>query len=513
VVDLDGDSGSADIALDATTTGRVDLLVEVFTRGPPAKLVASGVMAAIDLLPPRQRPLRLALVRPGRFCCTPGPQDAPRAFHSATELPNGQVLLVGGLTMLGQAASTSGLRVDHGAEVYEPRTGTFTKVAGDLPEGRAFHSALLLSSPLAGPYDLLLVGGVAAHSKQPTEAVVKVGGSTDPLPFVPTANAVPAESVVIRYYPWADPPQVQQLEASPALGGRIFHALATAPGGELLALGGVKAMDSGGRVSTVDDLDLLTASRETDHTGPFSLQRARVGAAVASLGSSGGVLVYGGNLDSAAGKEGAEAAEVVTVSSTAGTASSKLGTIEFGSQSRTRAVSFATLTPLSGGDLLLVGGVEVDQGRATQLRAKGAVQRLNLVSGSLRVSDVTASSSFTPVAFHEALTLPGGEVMISGGMAAPGTCPPGRGCDRVYSYDASGDKLSLVGSMLTARTGHRATPMAGDQVLLSGGLQLDGTKVKVLRAAELYSTAGQLVDPYGRSVGKASSTPCGGAEE
>jgi hypothetical protein len=503
LVDLSSGAGQAQLALSPTTgdKGRVDLLVEVFSKGPPPALIASGVLPGLDLYPPRQRDLELLLVQPARFSCTPAPQASPRAFHTATALPNGQVLLVGGLTQPGQSGGT-GLRIDHSIEVYEPRTGTFKRVGGDLPEGRAFHSATLLTSPAAGPYDLMLVGGLAAPTTQPTEPVVKLGLAGDPLPLVPTAIAAQASSVVLRYFPWTDPPQVQQLKASPKLTGRIFHTQASTTGGQAVVLGGLDAI-SAGRLTTQDTLEVLTSDTKTEHDGPYALQRARVGAAAAPLGTD-KLLVFGGNLDSSAGKQGAEAAEIVSLMPSPASA---LATVEFGSASRVKPVAFGSLTPLSGGDLLLVGGLEVDQGAAKTPRTTGTVQRLNLVGSSLRVTDV-AAAIFTPVAFHAAQTLRSGEVLLTGGMSAVGTCPVGVACDRAYRYDPTGAQLKLIDTMRTGRLGHRVSQLAGDQLLLSGGLQITGTTLKALSAAELFSTAGEGGDPYGRVAGKASTSPC-----
>jgi hypothetical protein len=68
---------------------------------------------------------------------------ASRAAHTATLLPDGRVLITGGLTGL---AST---------EIFDPTTETFTP-AGNLSVARAGHSATLLSNGkvlIAGGYN------------------------------------------------------------------------------------------------------------------------------------------------------------------------------------------------------------------------------------------------------------------------------------------------------------------------------------------------------------------------
>jgi N-acetylneuraminic acid mutarotase len=71
-----------------------------------------------------------------------------RSGHSATLLPDGRVLVAGG--QQGDAASEVALAT---AELYDPRTGTWT-ATGDLVEGRSRHTATLLPNGT-----VLIVGG------------------------------------------------------------------------------------------------------------------------------------------------------------------------------------------------------------------------------------------------------------------------------------------------------------------------------------------------------------------
>ncbi len=89
-----------------------------------------------------------------------------RAFHTATPLPNGQILIAGGLT-----ASLSGAEgpapsdqfyILGTIEIYDPATGTFIQVKDDsnAPPPRAFHQAALLPSN-DGTFHVMLVGGLS----------------------------------------------------------------------------------------------------------------------------------------------------------------------------------------------------------------------------------------------------------------------------------------------------------------------------------------------------------------
>jgi hypothetical protein len=76
-----------------------------------------------------------------------GSMTAARTFHTATLLPNGQVLVAGG----GYLAS---------AELYDPSAGGFT-ATGSMTGPRAWHTATLLSSG-----QVLIAGGNASGSAE-----------------------------------------------------------------------------------------------------------------------------------------------------------------------------------------------------------------------------------------------------------------------------------------------------------------------------------------------------------
>lgn len=81
---------------------------------------------------------------------TPGPNlRAPRALATATVLPNGKVLLAGGVDTLGNPTAT--------CEIYDPASNTF-KATGSMGTRRAGHAASLLGNGrvlvVAGARDL-----------------------------------------------------------------------------------------------------------------------------------------------------------------------------------------------------------------------------------------------------------------------------------------------------------------------------------------------------------------------
>lgn len=487
LVDLALDEGVTPLAVDTSVADRVDLLVEAFDDAQPPNLVASGVVLGINRRP-RLEPLAVLLARAGSSSCTPGPLATARAFHSATALPNGEVLIIGGVA----PAAAGGFAVQPSIEVYDPGTGLFKTAVGDLPEGRAFHTAMLLDPPSdQSAFDVLLVGGVtAADASQP---VIAVGSETDALPFVPLADARAADSVIVRYFPWTDPPQVQQMTSPPHLLGRLFHT-ATAAGSEVLVAGGIRAADSG-LAETANDLELI--SPDATHRGPYPLARARVGAVAAPLGEE-SVLVFGGNLLSDAAELSADAAEIVALAD----GQSEAATFEPESVSLVTPVAHATLTPIADG-LLLAGGLQVESGSARTVLETNPVVRLAQVGDSLRVDDV-AGAAFAGAAYHTAALLADGDVLLAGGM--PPGCAPPCASDLVLRYSASNHSIGSEASLIVGRLGHTATVQESGALLICGGLAEGPT---LISASELLApVTASSVDEFGRRAGEVTGPRC-----
>lgn len=91
-------------------------------------------------------------------CLSPALQmNAERAAHSATLLPDGRVLIAGGF----RAEGTSEIAISS-AELFDPRTRSFTPT-GDMNEPRNGHTATLLPDG-----QVLLVGGWSLSGRTPT---------------------------------------------------------------------------------------------------------------------------------------------------------------------------------------------------------------------------------------------------------------------------------------------------------------------------------------------------------
>jgi hypothetical protein len=213
-----------------------------------------------------------------------------REEHTATLLPAGKVLITGGNDENDVGSAT--------AELFDPGIGKFTST-GNMASPRSEHTATLLANGR-----VLIVGGLASSSSNPL-AMAEI--------YDPTTHAfTPTGNLVI---------------------GRFGHAAILLPDGRVLIIGGGTGT-SGARAS------VLTAELYDPSTGSFSATGATAvdrGGSTATLLSDGTVLVAGG------GGSTAELYDPVT-----GTFS-PTGGMEIG-----RAGHSATLLP--GGMVLVAGG-------------------------------------------------------------------------------------------------------------------------------------------------------------
>lgn len=117
-------------------------------------LAASGENLFASVAALRSAEIYDPVSRTWRF--TPGELNQGRQFHTATRLADGRVLLAGG-----RSGTTGGTLVRDSAEVYDPATGQFTFAAGTLITPRVQHAAVLLPDGR-----VLIVGGIAP-TRQP----------------------------------------------------------------------------------------------------------------------------------------------------------------------------------------------------------------------------------------------------------------------------------------------------------------------------------------------------------
>jgi hypothetical protein len=192
--------------------------------------------------------------RTGKFTAT-GSMALARAYHTATLLEDGRVLIVGGTNTVytvnpdGSTPTSSNLA---SAELYDPRTGTFT-ATGSMTTGRAFQTATLLADG----------------------RVLIAGGRSESYSYSPDVVLASAELY---------DPQTGRFTATGSMtAARSSHAATRLNDGRVLIAGG----DSSGAAAELYDpatgIFRATGSTETTSHGPS-----------ATLLPDGRVLIVGG---------------------------------------------------------------------------------------------------------------------------------------------------------------------------------------------------------------------------
>ena len=245
----------------------------------------------------------------GTFAAT-GNMLAPRTNHTATLLATGKVLIVGGIGNIGITGqipySGHGLLT---AELYDPASGLFTTV-GSMSRGRYAHAATLLANG-----KVLITGGFI--SSDPAE-----------IPFPPFTDEA-------ELY---DPVSGSFASAGSMHTGRALHTSTLLSNGKVLLTGGYG-------VSAHEEIyDPTTGTFSS--TGSMAIRRL---AHTATLLSTGQVLIAGGWTDPCYLLCGTAATTTLELFDPASGTFTPIGTM--------RAARTAhTATVLPNGDTLLAGG-------------------------------------------------------------------------------------------------------------------------------------------------------------
>jgi hypothetical protein len=289
-----------------------------------------------------------------------GSLAAPRALHTATLLPDGRVLVVGGGTWDGALASS--------AELWNPATGSFGPAAPPI-EPRVYHTATLLRDGR-----VLVVGGApgplaSAEIRDPVTGL-----------FTPTGSLTEARS---------------------------GHTATLLRDGRVLVVGG---SDGHGPLATAELWDPVGGTFSP--TG--ALAEARSGH-TATLLQDGRVLVAGGSGGTWAGGAPGPLATAEVWDPTSGTFNSTGPLVE------ARSGHSATLLP--DGRVLIADGEGISSDLGVYTRLLASTELWDPVSGTFRTPTWTSSPATWLIevrAFHTATLLPDGRVLIVGGDGSHG---------------------------------------------------------------------------------------------
>ncbi|MEK7381780.1 MAG: kelch repeat-containing protein, partial [Elusimicrobiota bacterium] len=392
------------------------------------------------------------------FSATPGSLLTPRAFHTATLLPNDTILVAGG---------TNGPSLLASAEIFNPAAGTFSPANGPLRNTRDHHTATLLPNGR-----VLLAGGFTTNAASTASTNSAEIYYPDTKLFIPTslmissrsnhtATLMPDGNVIVVggfgdndiitgtaeiYYSTSG--AWKPLASSTA---RKQHTATLLKDGRLMTAGGV---NSGGVLNTVQAYTPTTNSWAALSPLPVALHSH-----TATLLFDGRVLVVGGNNGS--GEVNASYIYDPGADSWVATAASPLSRPRFGH----------TATLLPDGSVMISGGSTVSGAVPTGIE----VYRIDASSW------VPTSNSFAggARAFHTMTLAADGNVYAIGGsnglIGGAGTSLFGPGEHRYFTNDADVYTKNAPPSIRRSTiTSTSATPLPPGATLSVNGLQFRG---------------------------------------
>jgi N-acetylneuraminic acid mutarotase len=346
--------------------------------------------------------------------------------HTATLLPNGKVLVAGGINGPGdQTASAS-------TELYDPASGTWT-ATGSLATARYVHTATLLSNG-----KVLVAGGfnnssylASAELYDPASGTWTATGSLTTGRYFPTATLLPNGKVlVVGGFNDSGPALASAELYDPASGtwtatgslatARFFQTATLLPNGKVLVAGG----NDGNGGAALASAELYDPASGT-WTKTDSLATARA-LQTATLLPDGRLLVAGGRSSGVR----FTSAELYDSASGTWTATGSLGTA--------RVRHTATLLP--NGQVLVTGGV--NSGGV----ASASAELYDPASASWRATGNLVTARID----HTATLLSNGGVLVAGGNDGSNALASAE----LYVGDSGGSASTPTGNNVTVTSGN-----------------------------------------------------------
>jgi len=324
-----------------------------------------------------------------------GTMSTGRNYHTATLLPNGKVLVVGG-----QVPSGGGLKT---ADVYDPATNAWSPAAG-MDIGRSQHTATLLANGkvlVAGGYGSSNISNATAELYDPATNTWSPAASMGTTRAVHTATLLPSGKVLVTggfsatagananaetYDPAANTwtPTANNMTVA-----RTSHQAAALASGKVLVTGGTDA--AGAPTASADVYDAATNTFTPTATGMVAARSIHS----ETLLPNGKVIVAGG-FNAALGLVDA-AAQLYDPGTNAWSAAT--------SMNNARGAHTATL--LTGGLVLAAGGIAAGNTAAT-----ATTERYWPATGVWLPAATMASARSD----HTATRLGDGRVLVAGGV-------------------------------------------------------------------------------------------------
>ena len=400
----------------------------------------------------------------GAFTATTGSVAAPRAYHTATLLPNGKVLIAGGQAAGGWSINT--------AELYDSAIDAFT-ATGVMRTACYHHAATLLPSGrvlVAGGQDSSSVPLSSAELYNPPEQ----GGTFSPQGdggtrhFGYTANHLYG-GIVLMEGGWAgtgQPLSEAQLYHSStgtftstgtSIYPRMEHTATSLSDHEVLIVGGYGGTN--GIYSQAEVYSLYAGG--SSPAGVMNQARRNHTATLLTMlpyPLNTKVLIAGGRITASL-----KSAELYDPANRTFTYT--------GSMRKARYDHTATFLP--NGKVLVAGGAQYGVG------VTNSEELYDPATGGFTFT----GSMVTPRNGHTATLLTNGKVLIAGGASSSGSTK------YAEIYDPATERFTKTGPMGTSRLFHTATLLLNGNVLIAGGLDSQRPGPEILASAELYDPA------------------------
>lgn len=499
----------------------VTLKVEVFSDDEAQTLIYSGMRRGVELTQ-ETKSATILLYPAGGTVKTKGPAGTFRAFHTATLLPNGEVMLIGGMIADSPNNKQTTGQLQESAyaspsiEIYDPATLTFRDADDQLKIPRAFHQAHLLPSLPDGTHRVLVVGGVKPANEVEPAFLVRIK-TVLPFLFTPTDTAEAAEAELVSYKPNTspetrpNPPPEVTARIITEIPRTMFPAMSAAISQDrILFAGGGQAYATSGVDYGFTGYEATFWVPMTDqspiHEDQQQLNQTRVGHAMAQLGDQ--YLVLGGNMSGGMGDIGERVLAgtpplPVAITSPSATAWHTLTSI--GASDRDLASNIAPTAALWAGGFGLADESE-NLRFVTTVPQAPPLQWIKY--NELSFQDVPAPV-FESVGYHDAIRLHDGSVLLSGGNCTTNTFCASQQLV-ICAFDGAPACAAAPVTLQTGRFGHRATRLLDNTVLFTGGIN-GGAAGQLLKDAEIFNPrAGHASEdyPFDRELAAGSETPC-----
>jgi hypothetical protein len=477
--------GSAPLILPDVPVGTARV-VALFglTQGAPTW---RGVSAGLDVRGNEETRVDVLLARIADLSCTRSTSQSARAFHTATPLADGTILIVGGADEISDASGTCpGCRLavaTSKASTYDPRTGIFTPIEPDLTTPRMFHTAARL-----GDGRVVIAGGTSEALLRPVDGSVTF--PLQPRQVVPGGSVEVYDPTTRRFSPVGDDPA----------GPRVFAAATTRASGEVIITGGVPDVDA--------DQTLGNALSSTTVCGgdPLScregppMARRRAGHSLFPFDRD-GVYAWGGSVDINP-VDGVDGFHLEFLADDA----SQFSLVEVASMQATRNVFFAGVSRYFSSRVLSVGGLlrstsgafsfaladagsaECPDGCAAVFvfdRSSDASPFGGIATG--RTDERPAMRLTSPRFLAGVAALPDERTAVIAGGFSDLVLTPANALER-YDEDSLSVSLVPVGgvdrTLRSARGGATASAIGDGTVLFVGGIDADGS---ALPTAEVFA--------------------------